>query len=153
MPKAMTNALLLMADDDAEDRLLARDALRESRLNAEVRFVEDGEELLDYLHRRGRYAPPAPAPVPGLVLLDLNMPRKDGREALAEIKNDPRLRKIPVVVLTTSKRDEDVQRSYSAGANSFVVKPVTFQGLVDLMMTLKRYWLETVELPACVRPT
>jgi CheY-like chemotaxis protein len=113
--------------------------------------VEDGEELLDYLRRRGRYAPPAPAPVPGLVLLDLNMPRKDGREALAEIKADPELRKIPVVVFTTSKRDEDVQRSYCAGANSFVVKPVTFQGLVDLMATLKRYWLETVELPGPLR--
>ncbi len=144
---ATTSITILLADDDEEDRFLTRDALHESRLPSELRFVEDGEELMDYLRHRGRYELAESAPVPGLVLLDLNMPRKDGREALAEIKSDPTLRSIPVVVLTTSKRDEDLQQSYLAGANSYIVKPVTFEGLVDAMRGLKEYWLEIVTLP------
>lgn len=139
---------ILMADDDPDDRLLAADALRESRVADDLRFVEDGEQLLDYLRRRGRWAPPAEAPRPGLVLLDLNMPRMDGREALAEIKADPALRRIPVVVLTTSRAEADVLRSYDLGANSFITKPVTFTGLVEAMRVLGRYWVEIVELPA-----
>ena len=138
---------ILMADDDADDRLLARDALAESRVANDLRFVEDGEELMDYLLRRGAYADPARSPRPGLILLDLNMPRKDGREALAEIKAHAELRRIPVVVLTTSRADEDVARSYDLGANSFISKPVTFQGLVDTMRALGRYWVEIVALP------
>ena len=141
-----TAITLLMADDDEEDRLLARDALRESRLLNDLRFVEDGEELMDYLHHRGRYANPESAPRPGLILLDLNMPRKDGREALAEIKADPSLKKIPVVILTTSKSEEDVVRSYLDGANSFIVKPVTFEGLVEVMRAVGHYWLDIVDL-------
>ena len=138
---------ILMADDDEDDRLLATEALAESRLSNELRCVEDGVELMDYLYRRGQYAPPASAPRPGLILLDLNMPRKDGREALREIKGDPSLRSIPVVVLTTSRADEDIVRSYDLGANSYIPKPVTFEGLVEVVRALGRYWIEIVELP------
>jgi CheY-like chemotaxis protein len=138
---------ILMADDDADDRKLTREALEESRLANDIRFVENGEELMAYLRRQGRYASEADAPRPGLILLDLNMPRKDGREALAEIKADPELRQIPVVILTTSKSDEDVYRSYDLGVNSYIVKPVTFEALVDILQTLEKYWFEIVELP------
>src|SRR5215211_1811341 len=115
--------VILLADDDEEDRMLAGDALEESRVVNDLRFVEDGEELLDYLYRRGRYSEPGAAPTPGLILLDLNMPKKDGREALREIKADADLRRIPVVVLTTSKAEEDIYRTYDLGANSFITKP------------------------------
>ncbi len=138
---------ILMADDDADDRALTKEALEEGRLMNTIRFVEHGEELIDYLKRSGRYAPPAEAPRPGLILLDLNMPRKDGRAVLKEIKSDPDLRTIPVVVLTTSKADEDVYRSYDLGVNSYIVKPVTFEALVDILQTLEKYWFEIVELP------
>jgi CheY-like chemotaxis protein len=138
---------ILMADDDEDDRDFARDAMQENRLANELRFVEDGEELLDYLHRRGRYVDPKASPRPGLILLDLNMPKLDGREALREIKSDPTLRQIPVVVLTTSKTDEDILRSYDLGANCFISKPVTFDGLVDVVKVLDRHWLQIVELP------
>jgi CheY-like chemotaxis protein len=139
--------VILMADDDADDRMLTRDALEESRLANELRFVADGEELMEYLLHQGRYAAPADSPRPGVILLDLNMPRKDGREALREIKAHPDLRRIPVVVLTTSKAEEDVYRSYDLGANSYVTKPVTFEALVEVMRGLGRYWVEIVELP------
>ena len=136
--------MILMADDDADDRILTKEALEESRVLNDLRFVEDGEELMDYLKRRGKYTD---APRPGLILLDLNMPRKDGREALKEIKADPELRRIPVVVMTTSKAEEDIYRSYDLGASSFITKPVTFDRLVELMKALGRYWVEFVELP------
>ncbi len=139
--------VILLADDDEEDRMLARDALAESRLSNEISCVTDGEDLMDYLRRRGKYAPPALAPRPGLILLDLNMPKKDGREALREIKSDPDLRQISVVVLTTSKAEEDIYSSYDSGASSFISKPVTFEGLVDVMKGLGRYWFEIVDLP------
>src|SRR5688572_872867 len=139
---------ILLADDDADDRVLAQDALKESRLANDLRFVENGEELMDYLLRRGLYENPETSPTPGLILLDLNMPRKDGREALREIKSDPNLRSIPVVVLTTSKAEEDIYRSYDLGVNSFITKPVTFDGLVNVMRALGKYWFEIVELPA-----
>ena len=137
---------ILVADDAPEDRMLIREALAESRVD-DVRFVEDGEELMDYLHRRGDYAPPADAPRPGVVLLDLNMPRKDGREALKEIKGERGLRSIPVVVMTTSKAEIDVNTSYVLGANSYVRKPSSFEALVDVADALRRYWLQTAELP------
>ena len=143
--KAIT---ILYADDDAEDRMLVKDAWAENRLANELHFVEDGEELMDYLRRRGSYTHLADQPLPGMILLDLNMPRKDGREALQEIKADPRLRSIPVVVLTTSKAEEDILRAYDLGVNSFILKPVTFQSLVDLTLTLSKYWFEVVELPS-----
>ena len=139
--------VILMADDDADDRLLAKDALTECRLANDLHFVENGEELLEYLKRRGKYASLADAPRPGLILLDLNMPKKDGREALKEIKADPELRRIPVVVLTTSKADTDIGRIYELGANSFISKPVQFEGLVNLMRVIGQYWFGTVELP------
>lgn len=138
---------ILMADDDPDDREFTRSAMQESRLVNDLRCVEDGEELLDYLHRRGRYADPKDSPRPGLILLDLNMPRLDGREALREIKADPKLRHIPVVVLTTSKTEEDILRSYGLGANCFITKPVTFEGLVEVVKVLDKHWFQLVELP------
>ncbi len=130
---------IMVADDDEEDRDLIKDALKESRLLNEIHFVKDGEELMSALRAAAR--------LPGLILLDLNMPRMDGREALKEIKSDPRLKQIPVIVLTTSKAEEDVYRTYNLGVNSFITKPVTFTSLVDLMRNLGRYWFEIVELP------
>jgi CheY-like chemotaxis protein len=138
---------ILMADDDADDRRLTRDALEESRLANDLRFVENGEELLDYLRHQGKFKSVEEYPRPGLILLDLNMPRKDGRTALKEMKADPDLRQIPVTVLTTSKADEDIFRSYDLGVNSYIVKPVTFEALVDILQTLEKYWFEIVELP------
>jgi CheY-like chemotaxis protein len=139
--------ILLVADDDLEDCMLIKDALEESRLVNDLRFVHDGEELLRYLRREGEFAASGAAPRPGLILLDLNMPRKDGREALAEIKSDPQLHQIPIVVLTTSKAEEDICRSYDLGVNSYITKPVTFGSLVDMVQTLGKYWFEIVELP------
>jgi CheY-like chemotaxis protein len=136
---------ILMADDDEDDRDLARLAMQEGRLANDLRFVHDGEELLDYLHHRDRFA--GDSPRPGLILLDLNMPRKDGREALKEIKADPELRHIPVIILTTSKAEEDILRSYDLGANGFITKPVTLDGLIEVMKVIRRYWFEIVELP------
>lgn len=142
-----TTVTILMADDDEDDFMLAREALAESRLANDLYQVQDGEELMDYLYRRGKYAEQYYAPRPGLILLDLNMPRKDGREALKEIKADPHLKQIPIVVLTTSKAEEDIYRSYELGANSFITKPVTFSALVEVMKTIGKYWFEIVELP------
>ncbi|MFD2999515.1 response regulator [Pontibacter toksunensis] len=139
--------IILIADDDAEDRMLVRDALEESRLKNNIHFVENGEELMDYLHHRGRFSDKSKYPTPGLILLDLNMPKKDGREALKEIKEDDTLKLIPVVVLTTSKAEEDILRTYNLGVSSFITKPVTFASLVDVMKTLSKYWFEIVELP------
>jgi two-component system response regulator len=138
---------ILMADDDEEDRELTREAMSDSRLANEMRFVCDGQELIDYLRHEGAYADGADAPEPGIILLDLNMPKKDGREALAEIKSDPALRHIPIVVLTTSKAEEDIFRTYGLGVNSFITKPVTFAGLVEVLQAWSRYWFEIVELP------
>ena len=138
---------ILLADDDEDDRMMGREALEESKLANDLHMVEDGEELLDYLYRRGRYSDPASSPRPGLILLDLNMPRKDGREALKEIKADPELRQIPVVVLTTSKAEEDIFRTYDLGVNSFITKPVSFEGLVNVMKSLAHYWFTIVKLP------
>ena len=138
---------VVIADDDPEDRMLAEDALHEARLSNEIHFVEDGEDLMNYLKRRGRYTNPADSPRPGMILLDLNMPRMDGREALAAIKADDDLRMIPVIILTTSDADEDILRVYNLGAASFITKPVTFEGLVKVMLALKMYWFEIVALP------
>ena len=140
--------LILMADDDAEDRMMMADAFVESHLAIPLRFVEDGEQLMDYLFHRGAYTDPASAPHPGLILLDLNMPKKDGWKALQEIKNAPMLRHIPIVILTTSKAQQDVDRSYDLGVNSFITKPVTLTGLVEVVTMLGKYWFEIVALPA-----
>lgn len=136
-----------MADDDEDDRLFTQEALAENRIVNDLYFVEDGEDLMDYLYQRGKYSDPGVAPRPTLILLDLNMPRKDGREALQEIKQDPDLRSIPVVVLTTSKAEEDILRTYDLGASSFITKPVDFQSMVDIMKTLGTYWFQIVNLP------
>ncbi len=141
------NTTLLLADDDPDDRLLVKDALEESHLVADLRWVEDGEELMDYLHRRGKYTNPNDSPHPDLILLDLKMPRKSGHQALEEIKRNPELRRIPIVVLTTSKAEEDIVRAYNSGANSFIVKPTTFGALTDAMKTLERYWFQLIALP------
>lgn len=138
---------ILMADDDPDDRLLVQDAFDEIRLANPLVFVEDGIELMDYLRRNGAYAHLAGTPLPGLILLDLNMPKKDGRETLKEIKSDPALRAIPVVVLTTSNAEEDILRTYDLGTNSFIVKPVTFDKLVEIIRKVTQYWLEIVRLP------
>lgn len=138
---------ILLADDDPDDRQLTKEAFEENHLANDLRFVEDGQELMDYLHQRGKYATPGTAPAPGLILLDLNMPRKDGREALREIKADPRFRNIRVIVMTTSKAEEDVVRSYDLSAASYITKPVTFDRLVEVIKALGKYWLEIVELP------
>jgi len=139
---------ILMADDDEEDRALTRDALAESQAADGLRFVVDGQDLMDYLRREGAYgAGGLEAPRPGIILLDLNMPRKNGREALAEIRADASLRRIPVVVLTTSRDERDVTCSYELGANSVITKPSTFSGLVDAMRAWSRYWFETAALP------
>lgn len=146
-----SSLVILMADDDPDDRLLTEDALRECRLANPVRFVQDGEELMEYLERRGRYTSASSAPMPGLILLDLNMPRKNGREALREIKASPLLRSIPVIVLTTSSSEEDIAAAYATGANSYISKPVTFEGLVEVMKRIRLYWLEIVEMPLLPR--
>ena len=139
---------ILLADDDEEDRELARDALQNSHLANEMKFVVDGQDLLDYLRREGRWAAPdLDAPRPGIILLDLNMPKKDGREALEEIKADPELKAIRVVILTTSKAEEDILRTYNLSAASYITKPVTFASLADVVKTLGKYWLEIVALP------
>ncbi len=138
---------ILMADDDEEDCFLTKEAFAEARIANELRFVGDGQELMDYLYHQGKYSDPGNSPRPGLILLDLNMPRKDGREALREIKADPDLQQIPVVVLTTSKAEEDICRTYKHGGNSFITKPVNFEGLVKMMKDLSRYWFEIVKLP------
>ena len=140
--------IILMADDDPDDCMLTQDALEEARLSNDLRFVEDGQALMDYLRHQGKYAELDSSPRPGLILLDLNMPRKDGREALAEIKADPELRRIPIVVMTTSRAEEDIYRTYDLGVRSFIQKPVSFESLVELMRVLSRYWFEIVTLPS-----
>lgn len=147
MSAASTDPIvILMADDDDDDYLLTKKALEESKLLNTLVRVEDGEQLLDYLNARGEYK--STAVRPGVILLDLNMPRKDGREALKEIKSDPNLSDIPVVIFTTSKAEEDIYRSYQLGSNSFITKPVTFENLITVMKALGTYWFEIVELPA-----
>ncbi|HZU66938.1 MAG TPA: response regulator [Ktedonobacteraceae bacterium] len=139
--------VILMADDDEDDILLTQKALRQGKLLNELHCVRDGEELLDYLFHRGAYTDKESAPRPGVILLDLNMPRKDGREALREIKAHPDVNDIPIVVFTTSKAEEDIYRSYKLGVNSFITKPVTFERLIEVMQMIGKYWFEIVTLP------
>jgi CheY-like chemotaxis protein len=140
-------AIFLMAEDDPDDRFLIKEAFAEGRVANRLLFVQDGVELIDYLVGRGRYADRRASPFPDLILLDLNMPRKDGREAMEEIKANPLWRRIPVVVMTTSKTEEDILRSYDIGAAGFVTKPITFVGLVEVIRGLEDYWVQTVRLP------
>jgi CheY-like chemotaxis protein len=138
---------ILMAEDDPDDRLMVKEALAEARIINAIEFVNDGEELLDYLKRRGEFSYLKGEPYPGLILLDLNMPRKDGRDALMEIKSDTRLKHIPVVALTTTRSEEDITNLYACGINSYIIKPITFDALVEVMKALTSYWFEIVELP------
>lgn len=147
MSEHRKRVLILMADDDEDDRLITRDALGQAAPGSDIAFVQDGVELMDYLCRRGRFKNPASSPRPELILLDLNMPRKGGREALEEIKDDEELRRIPVVILTTSEAEEDIVSTYNLGANSYITKPVRFEGLVEAMASLSQYWFQTVKLP------
>lgn len=148
MAKHSKTVTILVAEDDEDDRLLMQEALAENRLANDLHFVEDGEALMDYLHHQGQYSDPQSSPRPSLILLDLNMPRKDGREALKEIKANPELRQIPIVVLTTSQAEEDILRTYDLGVSSFIAKPVVFESMVQIMKMLGTYWFEIVELPA-----
>lgn len=145
MRKDSSPITILMADDDPDDRLLVKEAFEENHLLNNLETVEDGEELMDFLYRRGEFSDTTITP--GLILLDLNMPKKSGLEALKEIKSDERLRRLPVVILTTSKAEEDIVRSYDLGVNSFIVKPVTFDSLVELIKDLNKYWFQIVEMP------
>ena len=142
--------VILLADDDPDDCHMTRRAFEKNRLANDLHVVVDGEDLLDYLHRRGRHAPPALAPTPDLILLDLNMPRKDGRQALAEIKESVSFRRIPVVIMTTSKAEEDIYRTYELGTSSFISKPVEFADLVEVVRILGEYWFQIVRLPEVV---
>ncbi|HQU83310.1 MAG TPA: response regulator [Pyrinomonadaceae bacterium] len=144
MKQSAKSITILLADDDPDDRLLVEEAFEENHLMNILETVEDGEELLDYLYQRDKFFD---KPRPNLILLDLNMPRKSGLEALREIKADADLRRIPVIVLTTSKAEEDILRSYDLGVNSFIVKPVTFDSLVKLVQALDSYWFQIVQLP------
>ncbi len=152
MNEDYTPVTIVVADDDPDDRLLIEDAFKENKIGNKIEYVEDGEELLDYLRREGKWEGLKKQPLPGLILLDLNMPRMDGREALKQIKGDERFQQIPVVVLTTSSAEEDVARTYCSGVNSFIPKPVTFEGLVEIIKTISAYWIKIVHLPnICVR--
>lgn len=138
---------ILVAEDDPDDRQWIKEALVECQLEQNARYVVDGEELMDFLLHRGKYTATGSLAYPGLIILDLNMPRKDGREALKEIKSDPRLRHIPVVIMTTSRAEEDTFRTYNMGANTVIHKPVTFDNLVQIMKSLTQYWFTISELP------
>lgn len=146
MHRKPTPMTILIADDDADDRMFLEQAMRQNDYSQGIRFVEDGEELMEYLHRRGRYDELS-APWPNILILDLNMPRKNGFQALSEIKDDPKLRRLPVIVMTTSSADEDIVKTYNLGVNSFVTKPFNFNRLVEMVATLKTYWMDTVKLP------
>lgn len=139
--------VILLAEDDPDDSYLIGEALDESNLKHKLYIVENGEELLDYLYNRGKYTDREEWPRPGLILLDLNMPRKDGREALGEIKSDPDLRRIPIVALTTSQAEEDIVSTYNWGISGYITKPMDFTALLEVMRSLGRYWLEVVKLP------
>lgn len=147
MNNPQNQVVILIADDDEDDRIMFKDAWEESRKSNILYFVETGEELMDYLHLQGRFSDISLAPRPGLIVLDLNMPKKDGCEALKEIKNDNALRTIPVVALTTSQAEEDILRAYDLGVNSFITKPASFESLVETLNILGKYWFEIVELP------
>ncbi len=147
MPNAAKSVVILLADDDEDDVILIKDSFQKSKLSNDLRVVEDGVELLDYLRRQGAFADPETSPRPDIILLDLNMPRMDGREALKEIKHDPRFKEIPVIILTTSQTHADILRSYQDGANCFITKPVTFQSMCEVVSKFGEYWFQIVRLP------
>ncbi len=141
-------ATVLLVEDNPAERNLARRALQKGVMQCDLRVVSDGEEAMDYLWRRGPYAAAEQSPRPHLILLDLNMPKLDGRQVLEKIKSDPALQSIPVVVMTTSRHDEDIARNYQLGCNSFISKPVEVHEFLDALRQLGCYWLRLVVLPA-----
>ena len=147
MDQVYVNRTILMVDDDPDDFFLAKEALKDNGLPIDFQLLSDGEELMDYLHRRGRFTSLENRPFPCLILLDLNMPKKDGRETLSEIKKEPNFRRIPIVIFTTSVEESDISRSYELGANSYINKPATFEDLSEVMKKLGEYWLGLVKLP------
>lgn len=148
--KSMKRCVLMMADDDPDDREFVREAFDECGFEGDFRYVEDGAELIDYLTHSGRFEG-GQGPQPDLILLDLNMPRMDGKEALSFIKSRADLRRIPIVVLSTSDSADDIEKTYDLGVNSFVTKPASFDELVKMAEGLHRYWLEIVQLPGSVQ--
>ncbi len=144
--RSFINMTILIADDDMDDRLFMERALRQNGFTQAINFVEDGEDLMEYLRQNGRYQGQTLV-YPNLLILDLNMPRKNGFQALAEIKADPALRRLPVIVMSTSSTHEDVLKTYNLGVNSFVIKPFNFNRLVEIVGALKLYWMDIVKLP------
>lgn len=138
---------ILIVEDDPEDRMLAEDAINESQPIFPVRFLEDGEQLLAYLQHKGKFQEEDSNPTPGVIVMDLNMPRLDGREALAKIKAHPVFKSIPVIILTTSNSTKDIENCYSLGANSYITKPRNYRELVKIMEMIKNYWYDLNELP------
>jgi CheY-like chemotaxis protein len=138
--------ILLLVEDDPGDQELTRRALDAGTVETQLQIVNDGEEALDYLHARGKYAPPAYAPRPDLILLDLNLPRLDGRQVLEAILRDPDLHRVPVVILTTSEQDNDIRAAYDLGVNSYIVKPADMQAFVRSIRCLQEYWFGVVAL-------
>lgn len=151
MKRELRPVTVLLVDDDPGDQELTRRALAHGRFRTDLRIASGGEEALAYLLREGEYANPESSPTPDLILLDLNMPRMDGRELLRRIRTSPTIAHLAVVVLTTSNRETDVLHSYELGCQSFITKPVDMQGLVDVLVELGEYWFQLVTLPPKVR--
>lgn len=137
--------LIVVADDDPDDRLLMEEAFEENQLPCSLKCVEDGVELLDFLNKKGKYEAENSL-LPDLILLDINMPRKNGKEALKEIKANPQLRHIPVLMFSTSKSIDEISSTYALGANSFIVKPSSFDGILEVTKTIQKYWIDTVSI-------
>jgi len=140
-------AVILVVEDDPDDRFFIQEAFREAGFNTGLKFVEDGEEMLDYLLHRGAFSHPISAPRPSIILLDLNMPRLGGRIAYAEIQEHPKLRRIPVIILTISKSEEDILHMYDLGVKGYIIKPVRQKDLVEVIQSILNYWFRTVVLP------
>ena len=140
-------AVILLADDDEGDQNLTRRAFAKGKFKNDLRIVSDGAEALDYLLRRGKYEDPETSPRPHLLLLDLNMPKIDGRQVLEKIRAHPDLKRLPVIVLTTSRQEEDILRTYDLGVNSYITKPVTPGDFIKAVTTIENYWFQLVVLP------
>ena len=148
--KANNDSFILIAEDDADDRMLILEAFEENQVKWTLQFVEDGAELLDFLQKKGKYQGNT-SDTPELILLDINMPRKDGKQALEEIKNCPAMKHIPVIIFTTSNRPDDIEQTYKLGANSFIIKPSSYTGFMEIFKILNEYWVNTVSIKAVVK--
>lgn len=138
---------ILVADDDTDDQFMLKEAFSSLNFDKEIRTVENGEELLDYLSRKGKYSNDASLPFPKLILLDLNMPKIDGRQCLRLIKENPDYCKIPIIIFSTSNNPEDISQSYELGANSYIIKPYSYNELVEIIDIIKKYWFTVVKIP------